>query len=875
MRKSFQRPILDLVFCLLAATCAFAQNARFSRTNLVFRDHVTAHWFAGPDGQTNEFWYRLDLAEDKREFILVNAVQGTREPAFDQARVAAALTKLTGHEVTAEHLPVQSLEFSQDGKMLTLSGNDGDWKFDLTSYTLTAETNNILSGRRLPVERVPHPSETTGPGTEITFVNRLPMPVNLFWIDPNGNRVAYGTLAPGERRTQHTFVGHVWLAAGRIGFPIAVFEAEAKSGLAVIGGRGGFERFRRGGGPPPSGPAGVSPDGKWQAVVYGDKLALRNLGNDKETQLTYDANASRSYRRNAEFARDVDMQYDAKDPATPVPEVFWSPNSQYLVALRFHTAPTRRVYEVESSPPDQLQPKLTSYPYLKAGDEVPYTIPHLFNVETKKEIPISHTLFPNPWSISDVRWDPDSSRFTFLYNQRGHQVLRILALDAQTGEVKPIVNEESKTFIDYSGKYYCDYLDDTHEIIWMSERDGWNQLYLYDSKTGEVKNQITKGHWVVRSVDYVDPKKRQVWFEAGGIVPGQDPYYIQYCRVNFDGTGLTVLTKGDGTHTVQFSPDRRFFLDTWSRVDLPPITVLRRSDDGQEICPLEKADASALYATGWKPPLQFVAPGRDGVTKIYGVIWRPKDFDPDKKYPVIENVYAGPQDSFVPKAFRSRYRQQDLADNGFMVVQSDGMGTSNRSKKFQNVCWKNLRDAGFPDRIRWIKEAAAKYPWMDLSRVGIYGTSAGGQNALWGILDYPDFYKDCVADSGCYDNRMDKIWWNEQWMGWPVGKSYAHDSCAHDAYKLKGKLLLMVGEMDKNVDPSTSLQVVNALIKADKDFSLIYMPGAGHGVAETPYGWRRLQEFFEKNLLGPDGGELDAHNSLVPATNSALSDGPG
>jgi len=288
--------------------------------------------------------------------------------------------------------------------------------------------------------------------------------------------------------------------------------------------------------------------------------------------------------------------------------------------------------------------------------------------------------------------------------------------------------------------------------------------------------------------------------------------------------------------------------------------VLRRSDDGKLVCKLEEADASELYATGWKPPEPFVAKGRDGVTDIYGVIWRPKNFDPDKKYPVIENIYAGPQDSFVPKAFAAHFTQQELSDDGFIVVQSDGMGTANRSKKFHDVCWKNIKDAGFPDRILWLKAAAAKHSWLDLTRAGIYGTSAGGQDALRGILDYPDFYRACVADSGCYDNRMDKIWWNEQWMGWPVDDSYVRSSCVTDAHKLQGKLLLEVGEMDQNVDPSSTLQVVNALIKADKNFDLLDMPGAGHGVARTPYGWRRLQEFFVKNLLGQDAGELDSHN---------------
>jgi dipeptidyl aminopeptidase/acylaminoacyl peptidase len=384
----------------------------------------------------------------------------------------------------------------------------------------------------------------------------------------------------------------------------------------------------------------------------------------------------------------------------------------------------------------------------------------------------------------------------------------------------------------------------------MSERDGWNHLYLYDAATGQVKNQITRGGWVVRGVEHVNEKARQIWFRAGGIRPGQDPYYLHYCRVNFDGTGLTVLTEGDGNHRGQFSPDRRFLLDTWSRVDQPPVTELRRDDDGRLVCELEHTDGSALLQTGWRAPERFVAKGRDGATDIYGVILRPTNFDPAKKYPVIEDIYAGPQDSFTPKEFRAFHGQQELAELGFIVVQMDGMGTSNRSKKFHDVCWKNLADAGFPDRILWIKAAAAQHPEMDLTRIGIYGGSAGGQNALRALLDHGDFYKVGVADCGCHDNRMDKIWWNELWMGWPVDESYVKSSNVADAHKLQGKLLLVVGELDHNVDPSSTMQVVNALEKANKDFDLLVITGSDHGAAESPYGKRRRADFFVRNLLG-------------------------
>jgi dipeptidyl aminopeptidase/acylaminoacyl peptidase len=280
------------------------------------------------------------------------------------------------------------------------------------------------------------------------------------------------------------------------------------------------------------------------------------------------------------------------------------------------------------------------------------------------------------------------------------------------------------------------------------------------------------------------------------------------------------------------------------------VTELRKTDDGSLVCELERADWSALLATGWRPPERFTAKARDGQTDIFGVIYRPTNFDESKRYPVIEAIYAGPQGSFVPKPFGEYYGPQSLAELGFILVQIDGMGTSNRSKKFHDVCCKNLGDAGFPDRILWMQAAAAKYPCMDLSRVGVYGGSAGGQNSLRAMLAHGDFYKAAASDCGCHDNRMDKIWWNELWMGWPVGPHYDEQSNVTNAHKLQGKLLLTVGELDRNVDPASTMQVVNALIRADKDFELVVIPGGGHGSGSGPYGTRRRNDFFVRNLLG-------------------------
>jgi len=571
-----------------------------------------------------------------------------------------------------------------------------------------------------------------------------------------------------------------------------------------------------------------SPDGKWVAFVRDHNIRLREQKTGAEIPLSTEGTESDGYE----------------------PGVFWSPDSTRLVALRTAKGDDRKVFLVESTPKDQLQPKLQSYDYLKPGDRLPVAKPHLFDVGARKAIPTDDARFANPWSIGEYRWSPDSRRFTFLFNQRGHQVLRVVAVDAGTGEAKALIDEPSKTFVDYSNKTYLNFLEEEGEILWMSERDGWNHLYLIDAGTGAVKNQVTKGEWVVLGVDRVEEERRQIWFRAGGIRAAQDPYHVHFARVDFDGSGLTIFTEGDGTHKIQPSPDGKFLIDTYSRVDLPPVTELRDAEDGHLVCELERADWSALLETGWKVPERFVAKGRDGTTDIFGVIFRPTNFDPEQKYPVIEQIYAGPHGAHVPKAFAPFHGAQALAELGFVVVQIDGMGTNWRSRAFHDVCWKNLADAGFPDRIAWLKSAAGRYPQLDRSRVGIYGGSAGGQNALGALLFHGDFYKAAAADCGCHDNRMDKIWWNEAWMGWPVGPHYAEQSNATNAHKLRGKLLLTVGELDHNVDPASTMQVVDALIKADKDFELIVFPGKDHGAGGGPYGTRRRNDFFVRNLLG-------------------------
>jgi len=666
-------------------------------------------------------------------------------------------------------------------------------------------------------------SSAGGESALLSLTNVSGRAVSIFWIDMQGRRDAYGTIAKDAVWRQNTFVGHVWLVAdGKT--DLAVFRVSAAQDAGEIPAQSAIDTAPLPAGPDPA----VSPDGRWRAEIDKHNLVLRDTASGEKRVLTRDGKREDGF----------------------VPVFAWSPDSRHLVAMRRIPGGDRKIAFVEAAPKDQLQPKLHKRRYLKPGDPVDRDRPCLFAAETGAQIAVANALFDNPWDLSDLGWKPDGSAFRFVYNQRGHQTMRVIEVGLD-GAARALVDETCATFFCYSSKFFFQVFDKTDELLWMSERSGWNHLYLYDGRTGQVKGAVTSGEWVVKSVEAVDEAARKVYFYAVGVVPGQDPYYHHYCSVNFDGTDFRVLTAGDGTHTVALSPDGRFFVDTWSHVDQAPVSVLRDRADGRQICELERGDTAELAAAGWRAPERFVAKGRDGVTDIYGVIWRPRAFDPAKRYPVLEYIYAGPHDAFVPKAFSAGFRQDTLAELGFIVVQIDGMGTNWRSKSFHDVAWRHVADAGFPDRIAWMKAAAARYPQLDLSRVGIYGGSAGGQNALGALLWHGAFYKAAAADCGCHDNRMDKIWWNEQWMGWPVGPHYVEQSNVTQAHRLRGALLLTVGEMDDNVDPATTMQVADALIKADKDFELLIMPGENHGAGERPYAARRRAAFFIRNLGGP------------------------
>ncbi len=780
--------------------------------SLVTRNDLRTYW--SPEDAV--LVYRVNTGPGEHRFFKVDPASGGKSPAFDHGQLADALGKATNQKTGKNNLPLEHLEPAADARSLTFHALGKSWRYSPAENQLSLSDRPPRGAELLPPEDALRGTRNNGAATPLVIENATPGEIEVFWVDGKGQRKSYGKLPSGQSATQQTYAGHVWLMTDADGTPLAGVETPPIPSLARI-----TERVK----PAPRPPENVSPDGKWRALILNHNVVIEPVASGASITLTTGGSENDSFTR----------------------PLIWSPDSKKLVAFRTRKVAPRTIHFVESSPPDQFQPKLKTIEYAKPGDAISQPFPRLIDVENRREIAVDPTLFGNPWEISHLAWTPDSAEFSFVYNQRGHQVMRLVGIRGDSGSVRTIFEDTSDTFIDYSQKFFIHRLPGSREILWASERTGYNHLYLIDAVTGEIKKPVTRGPRNVREVIEVDETNREVLLRICGVTE-QDPYQSHFIRVSFDGSRFTRLTTGDGDHSIQFSPDRKYIIDTWSRVDQPPVTELRRADDGKLVAELERADDSALLKTGWNRPERFTAKGRDGMTDIHGIIIRPTHFKPTKKYPVVEQIYAGPHDHHVPKSYFPWSKMNAMAELGFIIVAIDGMGTNWRSKMFHDVSWKNLADGGFPDRIPWIKAAAGSRPWMDLTRVGIYGGSAGGQNALAALLHHGDFYQVGVADCGCHDNRMDKIWWNEAWMGWPVDESYERNSNVTHAAKLKGKLLLIAGELDTNVDPASTAQVVAALQKADKDFEFLPIINAGHGAAETPYGSRRRAEFLKRHL---------------------------
>jgi dipeptidyl-peptidase 4 len=597
----------------------------------------------------------------------------------------------------------------------------------------------------------------------------------------------------------------------------------------------------------------LSPDGKWAAYVDHYNLYVRDASTGAVLQLTRDGEAAWDYATPLPSS-DLMVEQGTQDARQPA-AVFWSPDSTRLVTYRIDSRNTGRLTTIQFVPPDQLRPKVYTYAYPLPGESLAQAKPIIFEVLSGQRTEVATA----PLQIEfqggpSFTWFKDSGRFHYRFYARGYKRAELREVDATTGKQKTLVEEEANTYID-PGENEARIVNEGAEVLWTSERDGWNHIYLYDGRTGQLDNQVTRGDWPVRSIVHVDERNRQVYFLAGGRDPNEDPYLTQLYRVDFDGNHLTLLSPERANHTVSISPTGAYFVDNFSRPDLPGESVLSRTSDGSVVQKLEITEAGALLRRGWKFPEPFRGKSADGTTALYGLIWRPSNFDPAKKYPVIEQIYPGPQFFFVPKTFDACYApEQSLAELGFIVVMVDGRGTTGRSRAFHEFSYRNLGGV-FDDHVAMIRQMAARYPYMDLERVGVYGTSAGGYAAAHAMLMHPEFYKVCVSISGDHDARLDKAWWNELYQGYPMGPDYAEQANPTLADRLKGHLLLVHGDVDHNVNPVETIRFVDALIRANKNFDMLFVPNMSHGEGKNPYLIRRRWDYFVEHLLGVEPPE--------------------
>ena len=591
----------------------------------------------------------------------------------------------------------------------------------------------------------------------------------------------------------------------------------------------------------------LSPNKRWAAFVRDHNLFLRDVSTGTELQLTQDGVRGWDYATPLPSLR-VMVDQGTED-VRQSPAVFWAPDSSKLVSYRIDSRNSGRFTSLQFVPPNQLRPKAFTYVYPLPGEVLAKAEPIIFEVQSGRRIDIKSASIELPFQDGpDFEWFPDSKSFYYDYDERGYKAKELRVVDASTGEEKVLVREQADPYLD-PGQTFFRFVKGAGEILWSSERDGWNHLYLY-GKNGQPQNQITQGHWVVQQIEHIDEAGRRVYFSASGVEKDEDPYQTHLYRIGFDGKGLQLLTPEHANHSINFSPDGNYFIDAYSRPDLPDKVLLRRAKDGSEVRVLEESDPSPLAKLGWKAPEPFHGKAADGTTDLYGLIWRPSNFDAAKRYPIVEFVYTGPQSFFVPKTYNT-FWLQSMSELGFVVVMVDGRGTAGRSRAFRLFSYRNLGGA-FEDHVAMIKQMASRYPYMDIDRVGIFGTSAGGYGAAHAMLAFPDFYKVAVSTSGDHDARLDKAWWNEVYQGYPVQDDYVEQSNVTMASRLKGHLLIEHGDIDDNVHPVETMRFVDALMKANKDFDMLLVPNMFHGESgeHALYLVRRRWDYFVQHLLG-------------------------
>ncbi|GAB2846650.1 S9 family peptidase [Hymenobacter ruber] len=739
----------------------YARAERFLSYNtqaLVDHSAGQPNWLAG-----DRFWYRTLTAQGS-EFILVDPARKTRTAAFDQAKLAAALSAATGKTYEASRLPFRTLTFSPDEKTISFATGGKSWKYDVASGQLSPDAT---------------PAAKPGPNAE--------------------NEI-------------------------------------------------------------------VSPDGKLAAYIKDYNLWVRDTNTNQTTQLTTDG------------AKDYGYATDnAGWTTSDKPVLRWSPDSRKIATFRQDQRNVGDMYLVTTN---VGHPTLKSWKYPLPGDKDVTTIERVI-VEVNGPKVVRFQMAPDQHrgslsddisssgTFDDVDWSPDGRELAFVSTSRDHKEEKIRVADAATGAVRDVFSETAATqYESGQGAINWRYLPKSKEVIWYSERDNWGQLYLYDAGSGKVKNQITRGNFVVTQLLKVDEKKRQLYFLADGREPG-NPYFTHLYRIGLDGKNLTLLTPEAGNHQVMLSPSGKYFVDTYSQPDKPGVTVLRGTD-GKLISTLEKTDISRLTATGWKAPTPITVKAQDGQIDLYGLMFTPTNLDPNKKYPIINYIYPGPQGGGVGSwSFASaRNDHQALAELGFVVVVIEGSCNPLRSKSYHDACYGNMSENTLSDQVTGMRQLAQKYPYIDLSRAGIWGHSGGGYATAAAMFRYPDFFKVGISESGNHENRNYEDDWAERYIG--LMKTNADGTTSYDnqanaafAKNLKGKLMLAHGLMDNNVPPYNTLLVVEALTKANKSYDLVVFPNAQHGYgAYSPYMMRRRWDYFVQNLAGatpPHDYEMKPH----------------
>jgi dipeptidyl-peptidase-4 len=633
--------------------------------------------------------------------------------------------------------------------------------------------------------------------------------------------------------------------------------AGGRGGGGGRGGRGGVSITRTCGpnvtgmtGPPP---ASMSPDGTKAVFICDWNLWVRDVASGQERQLTTDGVKDFGYATsNAGWVTSAGTALS------------WSPDGRKIATQQQDERKVGEMYLVQT-PVNGGHPVLRAWKYPLAGDpDVAMITRVIIDVETGKVTKLlmgpdfHRAMSEDDLDMGEYLWSPDGSRLGFVSTDRYHKNSTAKLADTTTGEVRTLFTETEKTHVQTRVQWQI--LWETNEVIWYSQRDGTANMYLYDLRNGQLKNQITSGVGPITRLARLDRATRTMWFDAVGKEKGQDPYFTHLYKVGLDGKGFVSLTPDNGTHTAQISPDGKYIIDTFSQPDVAPETVLRDGATGALIMPLEKADISRLLKTGWKPPMQIKMTAADGKTDIYGLLFRPTDFDPNRKYPIINQAYPGPQSGSVgSRAFTAaRGDRQALAELGFVVVSIDGTGTPNRSKAFTDAYYGAMgRHNTIPDQIAGMRELAKRFPWIDIDRTAMWGHSGGGFITADALLRAPfnDFFKVGIAESGNHDQRQYEDDWGERYQG-PLVKNpdgtdnYSIEANQTHAAGLKGRLLLIHGTMDNNVPPYNTYLVVDALIKANKDFDLLMIPNAGHGFgAASNYVMRRRWDYFVKHLL--------------------------